>query len=68
MLRPGLQRLRIHLALPIARRRVSRSVPLSPAWDAAIGRLEDLERERWRLDHPEAQTVGQGPSSEPSRS
>ena len=36
--------------LTAARRRAADDLPFSPAWDAAMGRVEDLERELWRLD------------------
>lgn len=33
----------------VARRRVAAARPFSPAWDAAMAQLEDVEREVWRL-------------------
>lgn len=43
-------RARIDRELTAARRRALDLVPFSPAWDAAMGLVEDLERARWRLD------------------
>jgi len=50
----------------MARRQASKHRPLSPDWDAAIGRVEDLERERWHLDHPDEARAD--PGSPPSAS
>lgn len=33
-----------------AQRAVERERPFSPAWDAAMARLEDAERVRWELE------------------
>jgi hypothetical protein len=33
-----------------AHRRLQGKIPFSPAWDAAMSRLEDAERELWRLE------------------
>lgn len=57
MHRLRLQRLSVHADLLVARRRVTAYVPYSPAWDAAMARVEDLEREAWRLEQADAQLV-----------
>ena len=67
MLRPGSRRLRIQLAIAMARRQASKHRPLSPDWDAAIGRVEDLERERWHLDHPGSPPSAPSPGAEASQ-
>jgi hypothetical protein len=41
------------LNLAGARRRAWALIPYSPAWDAAMTLVEDLERELWRVDHPD---------------
>jgi len=38
--------------LAVARRRAWALTPYSPAWDAAMSMVEDLERALWQLDHP----------------
>jgi hypothetical protein len=38
--------------LAVARRRTWALTPYSPAWDAAMAIVEDLERALWQLDHP----------------
>ena len=38
--------------LTAARRRAWALTPYSPAWDAAMTLVEDLERALWTLDHP----------------
>jgi hypothetical protein len=35
-----------------ARRRAQGDAPFSPAWDADMARVEDLERALWRIEHP----------------
>lgn len=42
----------IETDLAVARRRARALAPFSPAWDAAMTLVEDLERDLWRLDHP----------------
>jgi hypothetical protein len=42
--------------LAVARRRAWTLTPYSPAWDAAMAIVEDLERALWQLDHPAAVT------------
>jgi hypothetical protein len=41
----ALERLRLERAIEAARERAAQHPPFSPAWDAAIGQIEDLERE-----------------------
>jgi hypothetical protein len=43
-------RARLEREVSVARLRVLVLVPFTPAWDAAMGRVEDLERELWHLD------------------
>ena len=38
------------LDLLAARRRATDYLPFSPAWDAAVARVEDLERFLWLVD------------------
>lgn len=38
--------------LAVARRRAWALTPYSPAWDAAMGIVEDLERALWQVDPP----------------
>jgi len=45
------ERVAIELDLVTARRRAEADVPSSPAWDAAMAWVEDLERALRRLDH-----------------
>ena len=45
-----LERTSVDYALLLARRRADKRVPFSPSWDAAMGLVEDLEREAFRLD------------------
>ena len=63
------KRLKIELALFNARRRAAEYRPFSPAWDAAVAAVEDLERDLWRLHETETlaaiQTLG---TPEPARS
>ena len=51
MYRLKLQLLNIDLELMIARKRAAECVPYSPAWDAAMAHVEDLERDAWHLAH-----------------
>jgi hypothetical protein len=46
----NLERMSVDHALMVARRRADARIPFSPSWDAAIGLVEDLEREASRLD------------------
>jgi hypothetical protein len=41
---------RLEAELSAARLRALALVPFSPAWDAAMGAIEDLERVLWRLE------------------
>jgi hypothetical protein len=50
MYRIKLLRMNVDVDLLIARRRMAEYAPYSPAWDAAMARVEDLEREAWHLD------------------
>jgi hypothetical protein len=43
------RRIATELRLTIARRRAAQFLPFSPAWDAAMARVEDLERDLWAL-------------------
>jgi hypothetical protein len=43
------QRIRTAFDLSLARLQAADSEPFSLAWDAAMARVEDLERETWRL-------------------
>ena len=45
-----IDRARLDRELIIARQRSLTLVPFSPASDAAMGQVEDLERALWRLD------------------
>jgi hypothetical protein len=47
------ERVAIEVDLVRARRRAQAYTPFSPAWDAAMNRVEDLERELWSFDHAE---------------
>jgi len=51
------QRLNLELELFSARRRADEYRPFTPAWDAAITEVEDLERCLWGLDQAASQTV-----------
>jgi hypothetical protein len=53
-------RLNLELELFNARRRADEYRPYTPAWDAAIGEVEDLERALWRLDHSLAEPARPG--------
>lgn len=44
------KRLALELELFSARRRADEYRPFSPAWDAAVAEVEDLERALWRID------------------
>jgi hypothetical protein len=48
------ERVVTEIDLAAARRRAQVDAPFSPAWDADMARVEDLERALWRLDHAEA--------------
>jgi hypothetical protein len=48
------KRINTEIDLAAARRRVRVDVPFSPAWDADMARVEDLERALWRLEPAEA--------------
>jgi hypothetical protein len=45
-------RITIEADLHLARRRAWALTPYSPAWDATMAIVEDLERSLWRLEHP----------------
>ena len=45
-----LERTSVDYALLLARRRADKRVPFSPSWDAAMGLVEDLKSEAFRLD------------------
>ena len=45
-----LARMSADYALMLAKRRAEKREPFTPAWDAAIGDIEDTERELFRLD------------------
>ena len=47
------ERADIVMSLAVARRRAWALTPYSPAWDAAMAIVEDLERVLWRVDHPD---------------
>ena len=47
------ERVSIEINLAAARQRAQADAPFSPAWDAAMAWVEDLERALWRLDHAE---------------
>ncbi len=47
------ERMNIAMDLEVARRRAWALTPFSPAWDAAMAIVEDLERALWRVDHPD---------------
>jgi hypothetical protein len=46
----NLERMSVDFALLVARRRLDKRVPFTPSWDTAMGLVEDLEREAFRLD------------------
>lgn len=48
------KRINTEIDLAAARRRVRVDAPFSPAWDADMARVEDLERALWRLEPAEA--------------
>jgi hypothetical protein len=48
-----LDRADLAMSLAVARRRAWALTPYSPAWDAAMAIIEDLERVLWRVDHPD---------------
>ena len=47
------ERAEVVMNLAVARRRAYALAPFSPAWDAAMAIVEDLERVLWRVDHPD---------------
>ena len=51
--------------LAAARRRASALMPYSPAWDAAMAIVEDLERVLWRVDHPDHARLDLGRADSP---
>jgi len=53
---PNVARVAIERDLSVARRRARHLTPLSPAWDAAMALVEDLERALFGLD-PVSQAV-----------
>ena len=54
------QRLNLELELFSARRRADEYRPFTPAWDAAISDVEDLERCLWGLDQAAGEAIRQG--------
>lgn len=69
MYRPNLQRVNVEVGLFAARRRVAQLQPFSPSWDAAMGDVEDLERQLWGIteqqqDEP-ARVTGTGELARP---
>lgn len=54
------RRLNLELELFSARRRADQYLPYTPAWDAAIAEVEDLERAIWRVDHGPAEATDGG--------
>lgn len=46
----GVERLATEHDLEAARGRMRRLTPFSPAWDAAMASVEDLERQLWLTD------------------
>ena len=49
---PVIDRGSVEAELAVARRRAWALTTYSPAWDAAMALVEDLERLLWRIDHP----------------
>ena len=49
MLRTFLEQIMVERKLSDAWFRANDLVPFSPAWDAAMSEVEDLERELWRV-------------------
>jgi hypothetical protein len=47
---PTVDRMELEREVGAARVRALALVPFSPAWDAAMTLVEDLERELWRFD------------------
>ena len=47
-----IERIATDIDLAAARRRVESDAPFSPAWQADMARVEDIERALWRLEHP----------------
>ena len=50
---PPAERVVIEIQLAEAHQRAQADTPFSPTWDAAMARVEDLERTLWRIDHPD---------------
>ena len=48
------ERVIAEIDLAAARRRAQLDAPFSPAWDADMARVEDLERALWGIDHADA--------------
>ena len=48
------RRMVVEFDLRVARRRAAEYLPYSPAWDAAMARIEDLERMLWLLERARA--------------
>lgn len=44
---------RLRARVEAARRKARAEIPFSDSWDAAMGALEDAERDLWRLEHAE---------------
>ena len=51
--------------LSAARRRASALMPFSPAWDAAMNIVEELERVLWHVDHPDHARMDLGRADAP---
>lgn len=48
------ERVITEIDLAAARRRAQLDAPFSPAWDADMARVEDLERVLWGIEHADA--------------
>jgi hypothetical protein len=65
------KRLALELELFSARRRADEYRPFSPAWDAAVAEVEDLERALWRIEEEMRESTRQAIGAvghEPARS
>ncbi len=61
------QRLSLELELFGARRHAEEYLPYTPAWDAAVAKVEDLERALWRLDYGPLEPIRNGRVTEAAR-